>query len=75
MFFNGGGEKVIVSLISLGFFLIEFPSERFCEWVLDHTWHVHHAAMVLRRWKSSIQPLDLLEKLVLIWISVLNVPP
>ena len=51
--------KVLLSVLSPGFFLFEFPSVKLCEWVLGRTWHIHHSVMVLRKWNSVITLLDL----------------
>ncbi|CAN1318959.1 hypothetical protein LINPERPRIM_LOCUS31033 [Linum perenne] len=54
---------------------MEFPSEKLCNWVIQRSWHVHHMAMVLRKWYVGIQPMDLTEKPAPVWITFEKVPP
>ncbi|CAN1339535.1 hypothetical protein LINPERPRIM_LOCUS38527 [Linum perenne] len=67
--------QVIVSKYLDNCFLFEFNSVRLCDWVLSRSWHIHNTSMLLRRWEKGIQPLDLLAKNSLEWITLKNVPP
>ncbi|CAN1301865.1 hypothetical protein LINPERPRIM_LOCUS25171 [Linum perenne] len=67
--------EVIFSELSPGFFLFEFHSEALCNWVLERSWHIHHSAMVLRRWSYGITPIDFSPKELPVWIVMKRVPP
>ncbi|CAN1292240.1 hypothetical protein LINPERPRIM_LOCUS21476 [Linum perenne] len=71
----GFDGQVIISMLSVGFYLVEFPSEKLCNWVMERSWHVHHTALVLRRWYAGIEPLDLTEKPAPVWVTMEKVPP
>ncbi|CAN0890244.1 hypothetical protein LINGRAHAP2_LOCUS16328 [Linum grandiflorum] len=49
-----------------GFFLIEIPSVRLCNWILARSWHIHH---------SGVTPLDLEVKEVPTWLTLTGIPP
>ncbi|CAN0925561.1 hypothetical protein LINGRAHAP2_LOCUS34829 [Linum grandiflorum] len=66
---------VTVSLISEGFFLLEFPSVRLCDWVLSRSWHIHHSALLLRRWVPQIRPIALSPTEIPVWVVFKMVPP
>ncbi|CAN0875646.1 hypothetical protein LINGRAHAP2_LOCUS10949 [Linum grandiflorum] len=67
--------EVVVSKISEGFFLIEFPSVQLSNWVLGRAWHIHHSALVLRRWQANIALLDIAMKEVPTWLTLTGIPP
>ncbi|CAN0829922.1 hypothetical protein LINGRAHAP2_LOCUS1255 [Linum grandiflorum] len=71
----GYDGKVMISTLSEGFFLIEFPTLALCDWVLNRSWHVHHSALVLRRWRPSIEPIDFSPKETPVWVTFCNIPP
>ncbi|CAN1339069.1 hypothetical protein LINPERPRIM_LOCUS38315, partial [Linum perenne] len=58
----GYDGKVVIFVLSIGFFLVELPTVSLSEWVLARSWHIHHSAMVLRRWDQGIAPLDFTPK-------------
>ncbi|CAN1336535.1 hypothetical protein LINPERPRIM_LOCUS37188 [Linum perenne] len=66
---------VVLSQISEGFFLIEFNSERLCDWVLGRSWHIHNTALVLRQWQKDISPLVFSPAASPEWITFKKVPP
>ncbi|CAN0875479.1 hypothetical protein LINGRAHAP2_LOCUS10853 [Linum grandiflorum] len=64
-----------ISLLSEGFYLLEFPSYALSSWVLQRTWHIHHMPMILRRWKLGIAPLALSPTARPTWVTLRDVPP
>ncbi|CAN0918506.1 hypothetical protein LINGRAHAP2_LOCUS30905 [Linum grandiflorum] len=64
-----------ISLLSEGFYLLEFPSYALSSWVLQWTWHIHHMPMILRRWKLGISPLALSPTARPTWVTLRDVPP
>ncbi|CAN1248705.1 hypothetical protein LINPERPRIM_LOCUS6845 [Linum perenne] len=66
--------SVEVSQMDVGCYLFEFASESLCEWVLQRSWHIHKAPMVIRRWFPGIQPLDFSKELTPAWIELRDVP-
>ncbi|CAN1163358.1 hypothetical protein LINPERPRIM_LOCUS32618 [Linum perenne] len=67
--------EIILSTLSVGFFLVELPSVKLCDWILARSWHIHHSAMILRRWAPQITPIDFTQKEVPTWIVLKAVPP
>ncbi|CAN1217607.1 hypothetical protein LINPERPRIM_LOCUS1067 [Linum perenne] len=59
---------VQVSCLSKGFFLLELHLEKLDEWVISRPWHIHHSALILRRWDEGIEALDLMSKEIPTWI-------
>ncbi|CAN1301544.1 hypothetical protein LINPERPRIM_LOCUS24997 [Linum perenne] len=66
---------VAVSLLPLGLYLIEFPTQSLCDWVYSRLWHVHNQPLLLRRWKEDLEPvvIELVE--VPVWVNLKKVPP
>ncbi|CAN1254273.1 hypothetical protein LINPERPRIM_LOCUS8592 [Linum perenne] len=54
--------EVILSTLSIGFFLIKLPSMKLCDWILARSSHIHHSTMILRRWAPQIAPIDFTPK-------------
>ncbi|CAN1268579.1 hypothetical protein LINPERPRIM_LOCUS13233 [Linum perenne] len=49
--------------------------EVLCNWVLARSWHIHHSAMVLRKWKRGITLIDFTPKELPVWVVLKGVPP
>ncbi|CAN1294139.1 hypothetical protein LINPERPRIM_LOCUS22342, partial [Linum perenne] len=66
---------VAVSLLPLGLYLIEFPTQSLCDWVYSRLWHVHNQPLLLRRWKEDLEPLVIEPVEVPMWVTLKKVPP
>ncbi|CAN1786962.1 hypothetical protein LINPERHAP1_LOCUS17439, partial [Linum perenne] len=71
----GFDGKVVRSVLSTGFFLIELPSIKLSEWILAWSWHIHHSSMILRQWVQGVMPLDFAPKEVPVRIILKEVLP
>ncbi|CAN1338619.1 hypothetical protein LINPERPRIM_LOCUS38137 [Linum perenne] len=67
--------EIGISQLSSSFFLIEFPSVRLCNWVMDKAWHIHHSPLLLRKWYHGIELVEMMEEENPIWITLDDVPP
>ncbi|CAN1317957.1 hypothetical protein LINPERPRIM_LOCUS30624 [Linum perenne] len=67
--------QVFVTALAENFFLIEFQSEKLCNWVLERSWHIHNSGMIMRRWEKGIKPVDFSPKATPKWIEFRRVPP
>ncbi|CAN1136466.1 hypothetical protein LINPERPRIM_LOCUS21118, partial [Linum perenne] len=56
-------------------YLIKFPTQSVCEWVLDKPWHVYHLPIGLRRWSMDVKLIQTRASEVLMWGKLVNVPP
>ncbi|CAN0913430.1 hypothetical protein LINGRAHAP2_LOCUS27921 [Linum grandiflorum] len=63
-----------ISRLSAGSYLLEFPSLSLCDWVLSKSLHIHHSALLLRRWEPNIQPIEIVDEEIPIWVTFKAVP-
>ncbi|CAN1337280.1 hypothetical protein LINPERPRIM_LOCUS37528 [Linum perenne] len=67
--------SVQVSTISDGVFLIEPKSMELSNWILSRSWHIHHSALLIRRWKKGIEPVVVAPEDKPVWLTLKKVPP
>ncbi|CAN1215469.1 hypothetical protein LINPERPRIM_LOCUS238 [Linum perenne] len=67
--------EIVVSQLSVGFFLVEFPSVRLCDWVMERAWHIHQSPLLLRKWYHGIEPVTVEKEVKSVWVTLGNVPP
>ncbi|KAK8692611.1 hypothetical protein V6N13_076067 [Hibiscus sabdariffa] len=71
----GREGSVEIRFLTPSVYMINFPSQRVRDWVLESgPWHIQNRAIVLRRWMPGMIPEVLNLKKALVWVKFWHIP-
>ncbi|KAK8667936.1 hypothetical protein V6N13_105409 [Hibiscus sabdariffa] len=71
----GREGSVVIRFLAPGVYIVKFPSQKVCDWVLESDpWHIQQKAIVLRRWTPGLIPEVLSLDTAAVWLRLWHVP-